>query len=64
FVSDDRDDGLSPPHSLVKTRHARERYPYPYKACFVFLPNQCGTSQSTPLREPSVPAGTSIRNRL
>ncbi|MED6161317.1 hypothetical protein PIB30_059591 [Stylosanthes scabra] len=32
FVSDDRDDGLSPPHSLVKTRHARERYPHPYKA--------------------------------
>ncbi|MED6189766.1 hypothetical protein PIB30_099151 [Stylosanthes scabra] len=59
-----RDDGLSPPHSLVKTRHTRERYPHPYKACFVLLPNRCGTSQSTPLREQSVPAGTSIRNRL
>ncbi|MED6189763.1 hypothetical protein PIB30_099148 [Stylosanthes scabra] len=51
FVSDDRDDGLSPPHSLVKTRHARERHPHPYKACFVLQPNRCGTSQSTPLRE-------------
>ncbi|MED6206074.1 hypothetical protein PIB30_023599 [Stylosanthes scabra] len=45
FVSDDRDDGLSPPHSLVKTRLTRERYPHPYKACFVLLPNRCGTSQ-------------------
>ena len=32
----------SPPHSLVKMRHARERYPHPYKACFVPLSNRCG----------------------
>ncbi|MED6195566.1 hypothetical protein PIB30_039081 [Stylosanthes scabra] len=46
FVSDNRDDGLSPPHSLVKTRHARERYPHPYKACFVLLPNRSRGDQS------------------
>ncbi|MED6214540.1 hypothetical protein PIB30_103926 [Stylosanthes scabra] len=39
FVSDDKDDSRSPPHSLVKTRHARKRYLHPYKACFVLLPN-------------------------
>ncbi|MED6206073.1 dihydrolipoamide dehydrogenase precursor [Stylosanthes scabra] len=64
FVSDNRDDDLSPPHSLVKMRLTRKRYPHPYKAYFVLLPNRCGTSQSTPLRKPSVSAGTSIRNRL
>ncbi|MED6220553.1 hypothetical protein PIB30_045932 [Stylosanthes scabra] len=40
FAFDDRDDNLSLPHSLVKTHHARERYPHPYKACFVPLPNR------------------------
>ncbi|KAL4305422.1 hypothetical protein AHAS_Ahas16G0076700 [Arachis hypogaea] len=29
FAFDDRDDSRNPPHSLVKTRHARERYPHP-----------------------------------
>ncbi|RYR10765.1 hypothetical protein Ahy_B05g079245 [Arachis hypogaea] len=62
FAFDDRDDSQSPPHSLVKTLHATERYPHPYKACFVPLSNRCGTLQSTPLREPSVLAGTSIRS--
>ncbi|MED6167751.1 hypothetical protein PIB30_005718 [Stylosanthes scabra] len=42
---DDRDDSRSLPHSLVKMRYARERYPDPYKACFVLLSNRCGTSQ-------------------
>ncbi|KAL4357246.1 hypothetical protein AHAS_Ahas09G0167500 [Arachis hypogaea] len=41
----DRDASRSPPHSLVITRHARERYPHPYKACFVPLSNRCGTLQ-------------------
>ncbi|MED6159887.1 hypothetical protein PIB30_046416 [Stylosanthes scabra] len=44
FASNSRDDDQSPPHSPVKTRHARERYPHPYKACFVLLPNRCGRS--------------------
>ncbi|MED6206468.1 hypothetical protein PIB30_026935 [Stylosanthes scabra] len=48
----------------VKRPHTRERYPHPYKECLVHLSNRCGTSQSTPLREPSVLAGTSIRNWL
>ena len=42
FAFDDRDASRSPPHSLVKTRHVRERYPHPYKACFVPLSNRCG----------------------
>jgi len=32
---------------------ARERFPHPYKGCFVLLPNRCGISQSTPLRVPA-----------
>ncbi|KAL4330679.1 hypothetical protein AHAS_Ahas13G0424200 [Arachis hypogaea] len=47
FAFDDRDDSRNPPHSLVKTRHVRERYPHPYKACFVPLPNRCGTLHLT-----------------
>ena len=27
----------------------RERFPHPYKECFVSLLNRCGISQSTPL---------------
>ncbi|MED6201317.1 hypothetical protein PIB30_093696 [Stylosanthes scabra] len=30
-------------HKPIKMRHARERYPHPYKACFVLLSNRCGT---------------------
>ena len=29
---------------------ARERFPHPYKGCFILVPNQCGILQSTPLR--------------
>ena len=36
------------PHGF-KTRLTRERYPHPYKACFVPLSSRCGISQSTPL---------------
>ncbi|MED6119719.1 hypothetical protein PIB30_014326 [Stylosanthes scabra] len=61
FAFHDRNDRRKPVHSHVKTRHARKRYPHPYKAFFVPLPNRCGTSESTPLKEASVPAGTSIR---
>ncbi|MED6167807.1 hypothetical protein PIB30_006087 [Stylosanthes scabra] len=32
-------------HKLIKTRHARKRYPHPYKACFVSLSNRCETLQ-------------------
>ena len=28
-------------------------FPYPYKECFVLLPNRCGISQSTHLRAPA-----------
>ena len=30
-----------------------ERFPHPYKKCFVLLPNKCGISQSTPLQGPA-----------
>ena len=32
---------------------AKERFPHPYKGCFVLLPNQCGVSQSTLLQSPA-----------
>ncbi|MED6164136.1 hypothetical protein PIB30_086788 [Stylosanthes scabra] len=34
-----KDDSQSPPSPLVKTRLTRERYPHPYKECFVPLSN-------------------------
>ncbi|MED6167750.1 hypothetical protein PIB30_005717 [Stylosanthes scabra] len=37
-----------PPHSLVKMRHARERYSHPYKACFVLLPTDVGLQNAPP----------------
>ncbi|QHO15376.1 uncharacterized protein DS421_10g294390 [Arachis hypogaea] len=48
FTFDVRVDSRSTLHSLIKTRHARERYPHPYKACFAPLSNRCGTLQCTP----------------
>ena len=36
----------------------RERFPHPYKECFVLLPNRCAISQSTPPSMPSVLAST------
>ena len=38
------------PFNVFKTR---ERFPHPYKECFVLLPNRCGISQSTPFRGPA-----------
>ncbi|MED6108062.1 hypothetical protein PIB30_020009 [Stylosanthes scabra] len=35
-------------HKPIKTRHAREKYLHPYKACFVPISNRCGTLHSTP----------------
>ena len=33
-----------------EAQRPRERFPHPYKECFVLLPNRCGISQSTSLR--------------
>ncbi|MED6226889.1 hypothetical protein PIB30_108180, partial [Stylosanthes scabra] len=38
-----RDDSQSSPRPLFKTRLTRERYPYPYKECFVPFSNRYGT---------------------
>ena len=37
------------PSRLYNTS-ARERFPHPYKGCFVLHPNRCRISQSTPLQ--------------
>ena len=39
--------------SRFKNASTRERFPHPYKECFVSLSNRCGISQSTPLRGPT-----------
>ena len=52
--------GLSPPladivifrlsFKVFKKRLLRERFPHPYKWCFVLLPNRCEISQSIPFK--------------
>ena len=37
----------------VLKRVDSERFPRPYKECFIFLSNRCGISQSTPFRDPT-----------
>ena len=46
--------GLSHPSFPSRFYNAptRERFPHPYKECFVPLSNRCGISQSTPHRGP------------
>ncbi|MED6200513.1 hypothetical protein PIB30_085874 [Stylosanthes scabra] len=43
-----RDDSQSPPRPLVKTRLTRERYPHPYKECFVPSPTDAGLTFHPP----------------
>ena len=38
--------------------HAREKFPHPYKECFVLLPDRCGISQLISPAGPSVLAST------
>ncbi|MED6176508.1 hypothetical protein PIB30_088879, partial [Stylosanthes scabra] len=54
------DDSQSLPRPLVKMRLTRERYPHPYKECFVPSPTDAGLTFH-PLGEPSVLAGAPIR---
>ncbi|MED6213368.1 hypothetical protein PIB30_092463, partial [Stylosanthes scabra] len=42
------DDSQSPPRPLVKMRLTRERYPHPYKECFVPSPTDAGLTFHPP----------------